>query len=65
MSRARSFLWLTTLLLGVTLDKRLSMDKYVTEVSRTCFYQLRALRHIRPAITAEDADMIACSVVGS
>ena len=26
---------------------------------------IRALRHIRPAITASDANMIACSVVGS
>jgi len=41
------------------------MDKHVNEVSRTCFYQLRALRHIRPAITVSDANMIACSDVGS
>ena len=52
-------------ILGVTLDKRLLMDKHVTEVSRTCFYHLRALRHIRPSITAEDANTIASSVVGS
>ena len=37
----------------------------MNEVSRACFYHLRALRHIRPAITAEDANMIACSVVGA
>ena len=36
-------------LLGVTLDKRLSMDKHRTEVSRACFYNLRALRLTRPA----------------
>ena len=41
------------------------MDKHVTEVSRTCFYHLRALRHNRSAITAEDANIIARSVVGS
>ena len=41
------------------------MDKHVNEVSRTCFYHLRALRHIRQAITVSDANMIACSVVGS
>jgi len=34
---------------GVTLDNRLSMDKPVNEVSRTCIYHLRALWHIRPA----------------
>jgi len=37
----------------------------VNEVSRTCFYNLRALRHIRPAFTVSNASMIACSVVGS
>jgi len=53
-------------LLGVTLDNHLSMDnKHVNEVSRACFYHLRALRHIRPVITASDANMVACSVVGS
>ena len=41
------------------------MDKHVNEVSHACFYHLRALRHIRPAITASDTNMIACSVVGS
>ena len=40
------------------------MDKHVNEVSRAKFYHLRALRHIRPAITASDANMIACSAVG-
>ena len=52
-------------LLGVSLDNRLSMDIHVNEVSRACFYHLRALRHIRSAITTEDANMIACSVVGA
>jgi len=41
-------------LLGATLDNRLSINKHVNEVSRPCFYHLRALRHIRTAITAED-----------
>ena len=41
------------------------MDKHVNEVSRACFHHLRALRHIRPAVTVEDANMIACSVVGA
>ena len=51
-------------LLGVTLDDHLSMDKHVTEVSGACFYHLRALRHIRPLVSASDANMITCSVVG-
>jgi len=37
----------------------------VNEVSRACFYHLRVLRHIQLVITAEDANMIACSVIGS
>jgi len=41
------------------------MDKNVNEVSRTSFYYLRALQHIRPAITVSYANMIACSFVGS
>jgi len=52
-------------LLGITLDNHLSMDKYVKGVSRACFHHLRALRHIRPAITASDANMVAFFVVGS
>ena len=41
------------------------MDKHVNEVSRGCFYHLRAFRHIRSSINTEDAKMIACSVVAS
>ena len=52
-------------LLSVTLYNHLSMDKHANKVSRTCFYHLRALRHIRPAITDSDTKMIACSFVGS
>ena len=37
----------------------------MNEVSRACVYHLRALQHIRTAITASDANMIACSVVSS
>ena len=52
-------------LLGVTLNNHLLMDKHVNEVSRTRFHHLLALRHIRPAVTAINANMIACFVVGS
>jgi hypothetical protein len=43
----------------------MSIDKTVNDASRACFYHLRALRHIRLAITASDANMIACSIAGS
>ena len=49
---------------GDTLSNSLSMDKQVNGVSHTCFYHLRALRHIRPAITTSDAHMNACFVFG-
>src|SRR5260221_220564 len=52
-------------LLGVTLDNHLTMDKHVSELSKACFYHIRALRHIRPAITNDAAKMIACSLIGS
>jgi len=52
-------------LVGVTLDNHLSMDKHANEISRACFTHLHALQHFRPAITAEDANIIARSVVGS
>ena len=41
------------------------MDKHVNEVSSACFYHLRALRHIRPDVTTEDVNTIACLVVGA
>ena len=50
-------------LMGVTLDPELSMDTHVGEVVNTCNYHLRALRHIRPSLTKEVANTIACSLV--
>jgi len=34
------------MLLGVTLDSALTMDRHVTGVVRSCNYHIRALRHI-------------------
>jgi len=39
-------------LLGVRLDSALTMDRHVTEVIRSCSYHTRALRHIRPLLSA-------------
>jgi hypothetical protein len=44
-------------LLGVTLDSNLKMDRHVKAISSSCFYHIRAIRHIRPAIT-DDIDVI-------
>ena len=35
-------------LFGVTLDQSLSYDSHITALSKSCFYHIRALRHIRP-----------------
>jgi len=52
-------------LLGVTLDSALTFDKHITNVTRCCHYQIRAMRHIRPLLTLDTAKTIAASIVGS
>ena len=51
--------------LGVTLNSYMSLDDHVTGAVRACNYHLRALRHIRPLITRDAANTIACSIVCS
>jgi hypothetical protein len=51
-------------LLGLTLDYRLPMNKHVNGVSRVCFHHLQALRHIQPAVTISDTNVMACSLGG-
>ena len=48
-----------------TTDNCLSMDSHVNETVRNCNFHLQALRHIRPSVTREVANMIACSIVTS
>ena len=52
-------------LLGVTLDTSLSLNTHVKNVCRTAFYHTRALRHIRPSLTEEMVNLVACSLVQS
>ena len=52
-------------LLCVTLDSALTMDRHVTEVTRSCNYHIRALRHIRPLLTLDVANTIGHSIVTS
>ena len=49
----------------ITLDNHLTMDSQVSEICRSPFYHTRALRHMRPVITAEVAKTSACSFVTS
>jgi len=37
----------------------------INNVVKNCDYHLQALRHIRPSITKEVANTIACAVIGS
>ena len=52
-------------ILGVTLDKNLSMDNHVNYVSKSVHYHIRAIQHIRPFISEDMAKMVACALVGS
>ena len=45
-------------LLGVTLDSTLSFDKHIIDVTRSCHYHIRAVRHIRPLLTLDAAKAI-------
>ena len=51
-------------ILGVTLDNRLSFDAHISAFSKSCFYHIRALRHIRPNLILNCSKNIACSLVG-
>ena len=52
-------------LLGVTLDQSLSFDSHITALSKSCFYHIRALRHIRPILSEGTANLIASALVSS
>jgi len=41
--------------LGVIFSADLSLEKHASNVSATCFYHLRRLRHIRRSLTSESA----------
>ena len=51
-------------ILGVTLESRLSFDTHISALSKSCFYHIRTLRHIRPNLTLDCSKSIACSLVG-
>ena len=40
-------------LLAVTLDSTLSFDKHIIDVTRSCHYHIRAMRHIRRLLTLD------------
>jgi len=55
----------TVKLLAVTLNSSLSFDKHIIDVTRSCHYHNRAMRHIRPLLTLDASKAMAVSIVGS
>ena len=49
--------------LEVFIDRRLTFDKHVSAVARSCNYHIQAIRHIRHLLTTELVQMLACSLV--
>ena len=43
----------------------LSFDKHVDNVCRGCYFHIRALHHVRSAMSRETANMVACAIVSS
>jgi len=52
-------------ILGVTLDKHLTLNDHVNMVCKSSFYHLRSFRHIRSALTQDVAKTVGCAVVGA
>ena len=45
-------------ILGVTLDKHLTFDDHVRAICKSAYYYIRAMRHIRPAMTEDMAKSV-------
>ena len=51
--------------LGVTLDNQLSFNPHVAAISKSCYYHIRSLRHIRSTLTDDMAKSVAVALVSS
>ena len=51
--------------LGVYLDSHMSFYKHVSEICKTSYFYIRALRHNRSSLTTEAAKTVAVAIVGS
>ena len=51
--------------LGVVLDQHLSFNQQVDGVCKSCYFHIRALRHVRDSLPDDVARMIAVSIVTS
>jgi len=52
-------------ILGVMLGKHLMFDDHVCAVCKSAHYDIRTMRHIRPAISEDMAKSVACALIGS
>jgi hypothetical protein len=52
-------------LLGVTLDNSLSFRKHTSLASQSCYYHIKALRHIRHTLDTHTASLVAHALVSS
>ena len=52
-------------LLGVTLDGNINFNDQVKNVCRVSFFYIHALRHIRPSLTEEMSNVVACALFQS
>jgi hypothetical protein len=52
-------------LLGVTLDKSLTFNTHVNLVSQSCYYHMKAHRHIRHCLDSHTASFIAHALISS
>jgi hypothetical protein len=51
--------------LGVTMDSSLSMDTHVSDICKSCFYQIRNIGHIRQYITTDACKTLVQALVTS
>ena len=51
--------------LGATLDSHLTFEAHVKSITKTCYFHIRALRHIRTSINLETAKSVANAIVSS
>ena len=52
-------------LLGVILDRQMTLDKHVNEICRSAHFHTRALRHVRNAISDDTAKTVTQALVSS
>ena len=51
--------------LGDIFADNLKCDAHISAAFEGCFFNIRAIRHIRPSMSTEAAKMVACAIVSS